>query len=113
MNFQADAFEHCSACVAARSWLGNDLAAPGATPLRSWQTGCMSCNALRLLDEALQLPDKERAELALRLLDSVGEPADQIERAWIEEAKRRLAEIDRGEVRTVPWPEARQRIFAR
>jgi putative addiction module component (TIGR02574 family) len=73
----------------------------------------MSSDAIRLLDEALQLPEQDRAELALRLLDSVGEPTDQVEAAWIEEAKRRLAEIDRGEVRTVPWPDARQRIFAR
>jgi putative addiction module component (TIGR02574 family) len=73
----------------------------------------MSSNALRLLDEALQLPEQDRAELALRLLDSVGEPADQVERAWIDEAKRRLAEIERGDVRTVPWSEARHRIFAR
>jgi putative addiction module component (TIGR02574 family) len=73
----------------------------------------MTANALKLLDEALQLPEEDRAELALRLLDSVGEPADEVERAWIEEAKRRLGEIERGEVRTVPWSEARERIFAR
>ena len=84
-----------------------------ATSVRSWQTGWMSSNALRLLDEALQLSEQDRAELALRLLDSVGEPTDQVERAWIEEAKRRLAEIDSGQVQTVPWSEARQRIFAR
>jgi putative addiction module component (TIGR02574 family) len=62
---------------------------------------------------ALQLPEEERAELALRLLDSVGEPAEAVECAWIEEAKRRLAEIQRGEVGTAPWAEARNRIFAR
>ena len=73
----------------------------------------MSSNALRLLDEALQLPEQDRAELALRLLDSIGEPADQVERDWVEQAKRRLAEIDRGQLQTVPWSEARQRIFAR
>ena len=73
----------------------------------------MSGQALRLLDEALQLSEEDRAELALRLLDSVGEPAAEVERAWIEEAKRRLAEIQRGEVGTVPWAEARERIFAR
>lgn len=73
----------------------------------------MSSNARRLLDEALQLPDDDRAELALRLLDSIGEPADEVERAWIAEAKHRLAEIERGDVQTVPWAEARERIFAR
>ncbi len=73
----------------------------------------MSGQAQRLLDEALQLSEQDRAELALRLLDTIGEPADQVELAWIEEAKRRLAAIDRGEVQTVPWPEARERIFTR
>jgi putative addiction module component (TIGR02574 family) len=73
----------------------------------------MSGEALRLLDEAMLLSEQDRAELALRLLDSVGEPADQVERAWIEEAKRRLAAIERGEVQTISWSEARERIFAR
>jgi putative addiction module component (TIGR02574 family) len=73
----------------------------------------MTPRALKLLDEALQLPEAEQAKLALRLLDSFGEPVDEVERAWIEEAKRRLGEIERGEVQTVPWSEARERIFAR
>ena len=73
----------------------------------------MSGEALRLLDDALQLPEQDRAELALRLLDSIGEPEGEVERAWIEEARRRLSEIERGEAQTVPWSEARGRIFAR
>ena len=73
----------------------------------------MTNEARRLLDEALQLAESDRADLALRLLDSMGEPTDEVERAWIEEAKRRLAEIDRGDVQPLPWPEARERIFAR
>ena len=85
----------------------------GATRREAWQTDPMSGEAQRLLDEALQLTQEDRTELALRLLDSVGEPADEVERAWIEEGKRRLAEIKRGEVATSPWSEARERIFAR
>lgn len=73
----------------------------------------MSPEARRLLDEAMKLPEQDRADLALRLLDSVGKPAEEVERAWFEEAKRRLGEIERGEVQTVPWTEARERIFAR
>ena len=65
-------------------------------------------------DERRTLPEPLTPELALRLLDSVGdEPASEVERAWIEEAKRRLEEIESGEVSTVPWAEARARIFAR
>ena len=88
-------------------------AGPAASSAAPWHTAGMSGQALRLLDEAMQLPEQDRAELALRLLDSVGEPVDQVERAWIDEAKRRLTAIERGEVQTVPWPEARERIFAR
>lgn len=73
----------------------------------------MSRQAQRLLDEALQLSQEDRAEHALRLLDSVGEPDEDVERAWIEEARRRLSEIKRGEVATTRWAEARERIFAR
>jgi hypothetical protein len=73
----------------------------------------MPSNALRLLDEVLQPPEQERAELALRLLDSVGEPTADVATAWIQEAKLHLAEIERGEVRTAPWLDARKRIFAR
>jgi len=73
----------------------------------------MSTQALRILDEALQLSEQDRAELALRLLDSVGEPAGEVERAWIDEAKRRLADVDAGSVKAVAWTEARQRMFAR
>jgi len=72
----------------------------------------MTGQAQRLFDQALQLPAEDRADLALRLLDSMGEPADAVDRGGIEEAKRRLAEIKRGEVHAVPWPEARDRIFA-
>ena len=67
----------------------------------------------RLLLEALGLPAADRAELASALLASVNEPTEHLERTWIDEAKRRLSEIERGEVTTSPWPEARERIFAR
>ena len=73
----------------------------------------MSGEAQRLLDEALELTQEDRTELALRLLDSVGEPAEEVACAWIEEAKRRLGEIKRGEVATTPWAQARESIFER
>lgn len=73
----------------------------------------MTWRALKLLDEALQLSDEDRAELApLRLLDSVGEPSEGVERAWIEEARASLGAIQRGEAQTVPWSEARVHLRA-
>ena len=42
----------------------------------------MSETAKKLYDEALKLDDEERSVLALRLLDSVGEAPEVIEKAW-------------------------------
>ena len=45
-----------------------------------------------------QLTEEERRELALELLDGSVEP--EIEQAWAEEARRRVAQVDSGEVET-------------
>lgn len=74
----------------------------------------MNDAAGKLLDEAMKLPDSERRVLALWLLDSVAdEPPDEVERAWVEEALRRLDEVRAGRAGTGPWEEARRRIFDR
>ena len=73
----------------------------------------MSRRADKLFEDAQALPDEERAILALQLLDSVGEPEPEIERAWSDEVRQRLADIDAGRTRLAPWDEAKARIFAR
>jgi putative addiction module component (TIGR02574 family) len=73
----------------------------------------MSERAERLFEEAQALEPEERAVLALMLLDSVGEPQPEIERAWSEEVRRRVEEIDDGRVKLSDWAEARSRIFSR
>lgn len=74
----------------------------------------MSDPAEKLFDEALKLPEVERRALALRLLDSVSdEPEGEGERAWVDEAKRRLDDVRAGRTQVAPWAEARGRIFAR
>jgi putative addiction module component (TIGR02574 family) len=73
----------------------------------------MSQPADKLFEEARALPEEERALLALQLLDSVGEPETEIERAWRDEVRQRLADIDGGRTALAPWDEARRRIFAR
>ncbi len=50
------------------------------------------------LDELLLLPRVERATLAGELLKSLDEPDPEILAAWIEEAKRRSAAYERGEM---------------
>jgi hypothetical protein len=46
-------------------------------------------SAGRLLQEALRLDEKERAELALQLMDSVSAPDARDETAWLAEIERR------------------------
>jgi putative addiction module component (TIGR02574 family) len=72
----------------------------------------MSNTAENLYDEALKLDPEERSVLALKLLDSLGEPPEVIEHAWKEEIARRLQEIDAGRTTPVSWEQAKQRIFA-
>lgn len=74
----------------------------------------MAVDPEELLRQALELPQETRAALAGSLLDSLDEEIDcEAEAAWSEEIARRLRELDSGKVKTVPWAEARRRIFQR
>jgi putative addiction module component (TIGR02574 family) len=73
----------------------------------------MSQRADQLFQEAQFLSSEERAILALQLLDSAGEPAADIERAWRDEVRQRVADIDSGRAELTSWHDARKRIFAR
>jgi putative addiction module component (TIGR02574 family) len=64
-----------------------------------------------LLEEALKLTAYERAEVAEQLIASLDEvPDTDVEQAWQEEVQRRLGQIERGEVKTVPWEEVQKRL---
>ena len=66
--------------------------------------------AAELLKHALTLPDKERAELASSLIDSLDPTVDaDAEIAWQEEVARRLEEVENGRVKTVPSEEFRRK----
>jgi putative addiction module component (TIGR02574 family) len=72
----------------------------------------MERNLKQVFQEAAQLPERDRATLAgllIETLDPVSE-AD-VEVAWSEEIKRRLAEIDAGTVELIPWEEVRAELF--
>ena len=74
----------------------------------------MPRDVAELFEEAAQLPETDRAELAGRLLESLhGEPDEGVEAAWAEEIERRIRQIDSGEVETIPWEEVRARLHAR
>lgn len=68
-------------------------------------------NTRELLDAALQLSVEERAALAGELIQSLETEVDpDIEAAWSAEIHERLARVDAGLARTVPWSEVRRRI---
>ena len=65
----------------------------------------------KLLREVLKLPDEARAAIAGKLVDSLDQTVDSdSEEAWAREIERRLAAIDAGKVKLVPWSVARKRL---
>lgn len=69
----------------------------------------MTPTADQLYQAALALPVAERAVLAGRLIDSLPQDApSQLHPAWRDELRRRLAQIDSGEVTPVPWDEVKR-----
>jgi putative addiction module component (TIGR02574 family) len=66
-----------------------------------------------LLNDAMRLPDDQRAALAAALIESLDHGVDEdAEAAWSVEIARRLRDVQSGQVKTVPWPQARQVIAA-
>ena len=74
----------------------------------------VTAEAERLLEAAMKLPDAERAELAAILADSIGDghSDEEIEAAWVAEAKRRLEDIRSGKSKTIPWEEVDRKLRA-
>jgi hypothetical protein len=70
----------------------------------------MSPKASEVLEQARHLSAVERRELALALLDDAVE--SDVEAAWAEEARRRVEEVDSGEVETVSNEDALRIIAA-
>jgi putative addiction module component (TIGR02574 family) len=56
----------------------------------------------KVAEAALRLSREDRAQLAAQLLTSLEQTAqDEIDAAWVEEAERRLAAVQRGELAAV------------
>ncbi len=70
-------------------------------------------NLKQIQDEALNLSEDERAELAQKLLLSLEAPSEsEIEADWLVEAKRRAKELDEGTVQPVSADEVRRKAQA-
>lgn len=73
----------------------------------------MTQEVSELLKKALALPAEARAALAGSLLDSLDDTLDvSAEEQWSREIAHRIAELDSGKVKPVPWAEARRQISA-
>jgi len=58
----------------------------------------------QILSAALSLPESDRATLAASLIRSLDADADpKADEAWASEIQRRVASIDDGTARLVPW----------
>lgn len=74
----------------------------------------MKSNQRKILEEALRLPIEARAALAGYLIESLDDAVDEdAEAAWGKEIARRIEELDKGTVKTVPWSVARRQILGR
>jgi putative addiction module component (TIGR02574 family) len=74
----------------------------------------MSPRAQQVPRKALQLPPKARADSAGTLLYSLDTREEQnVEDAWAAEIERRVAAVDSGKVKLVPWDRARRRLRTR
>lgn len=70
----------------------------------------MTDAAKKLLEEVLALPEEDQRWIADRLLDYVPRDAEEIERAWTDEAVERLERAKRGEAQLVSYDEVRERV---
>jgi putative addiction module component (TIGR02574 family) len=65
----------------------------------------------QLIDEALRLPEGERARIATRLLESLDEAKEEaVDIAWAAEIERRCADRDSGCTSGADWEDVRRRI---
>ena len=66
-----------------------------------------------LIDLTLSLPRKDRAHLAEKLLASLDDEQEEIDKAWLEEVERRAAALERGETKVLDGKKALRQLRAR
>ncbi len=68
--------------------------------------------ARKILELALKMPARERAEIAQRLLESLDRQIDiDVEFAWQTEVEKRISELDGGKVACISWEEVQERLM--
>jgi len=66
-----------------------------------------------ILQQLLSLPVETRAALADKLLESLDPPDERNQRLWAEEAERRIAAFERGEIDAIPGEEVFAKLRAK
>jgi len=73
----------------------------------------MASTPKELYQEAMDLTDKDRAELVGLLLETLDiDEESGVEAAWLKEIEHRISQLDAGSVKSAPWSEVRARVFA-
>jgi len=66
-----------------------------------------------LISEAISLPVEIRLQVVEKILESLNPSHKDIDELWAVEAERRVAEIEKGEVETVPGDEVFRKLHDR
>ena len=70
----------------------------------------MGKSVAEIYDEAAELNESDRAQLAGLLLESIEPDPDQdVEQAWATEIERRIKNIEDGSAARIPWEEVKRR----
>ena len=71
----------------------------------------MSDQASKLFDQAMQLSEADRGDLAALLLESIEpESEEEVAAAWEAEIRQRVKNIDEGKVKMIPEAEFHRRV---
>ena len=73
----------------------------------------MTSGAKKIFEQALALPQDERAALIDALADSLEVAEDDLTPQWSVEIGRRIEAVERGESHVIPWDEVEVRIRAK
>ena len=72
----------------------------------------MTSTSKKILNEALALPEEDRAALVDALNESLETPENDLRPEWKAEITRRIEAVERGESRLIPGDEVEARIRA-